>query len=515
MRTCEKSILILSLCALTLVQSQSFGAISGTTRVASGLSAPVFATSAPGDVNHLFVLEKGGNIKVVDLTTKSVLAAPFLNVPDTDAGGEGGLLGLAFHPDYNVPDSAGFGKFYIYVTVDNGGLPVPAGTAATATSVFSTHIRQYSVSSNPYVANTAATEIMTWPRPQDNHVGGWIGFSPKDKYLYINSGDGGNGDDVAPGHYEPGGNAQRITDNLMGKQLRIDINGDAFPADDARNYAIPTSNPFVGTTGDDEIWSYGLRNPYRASFDRDTGNMWIGDVGQGAREEIDVESASRTNVSNYGWRLREGNIQTPTAGVGGAIPPNYVAPVYDYTHGSGTMQGNAVIGGYVYRGPDPSIANTYLFGDETSSHIWRMNTSTFAVTNIDSLLTPNTGSLSNPSSFAEDLYGNQYIVSYTNGSVFRINTTQLLTGDYNASGTVDAADYALWRDTLGSTTNLAADGNHNGSIDPADYDVWRSNFGASVHTSSPGSGAAVPEPTLLLLMAPPLLLCCISRRRSA
>lgn len=515
MRTLEKSVLTISLCALALFQSQAFCAISGTTRVATGLSAPVYATYAPGDPNHLFVLEKGGNIRVVDLTTKSVLATPFLNIPDTDAEGEGGLLGLAFHPDYNLPGTTGFGKFYVYVTVDNGGVPIPAGTAATATSVFSTHIRQYSVSANPYIANSTATEIMTWPRPQNNHVGGWIGFSPKNNYLYINSGDGGNGDDVGAGHFEPGGNAQRIMDDLMGKQLRIDINSDGFPADSTRNYAIPPTNPFVGVTGDDEIWSYGLRNPYRASFDRDTGNMWIGDVGQGAREEIDFETATRTGVSNYGWRLREGNIQTPTSGIGGPIPPNYVAPVYDYTHGSGTTQGNAVIGGYVYRGPDPSITNTYIFGDETSSHIWKMNISTFAVTNIDSLLTPNTGSLSNPSSFAEDLYGNQYIVSYTNGSVFRINTTQLLTGDYNASGTVDAADYVLWRDTLGSTTNLAADGNHNGSVDSGDYDIWRSNFGMSVHTPLPGSGTAVPEPTLLLLIVPAMVFCCLSRRRCA
>ncbi|MFO0787979.1 MAG: PQQ-dependent sugar dehydrogenase [Pirellulales bacterium] len=497
-----KTALILSLLAITFLPDDALAAISGTTRVASGLSAPLFATHAPGDPNHLFVLEQAGNIKVVDLTTRSVLTTPFLNIPDTDPEGEGGLLGLAFHPDYNVPGSAGFGKFYVYVTVDNGGLPVPGGSAATATSPFSTFIRQYSVSTaNPLVASPTPTTIMTFPRPQNNHVGGWIGFSPKDKYLYINSGDGGNGNDSAPGHFEPGGNAQTITNNLLGKQLRIDVNSDAFPTDANRNYAIPTSNPFAATTGDDEIWSYGLRNPFRASFDRDTGNMWIGDVGQGAREEIDVESANRAGVSNFGWRLREGNIQTPTAGIGGAIPTNYVAPVYDYTHGSGTMQGNAVIGGFVYRGPDPSVTNTYLFADETSSHFWRMNTSTFAVTNIDSSLTPNTGSLGGPASFAEDLYGNLYIVAYGTGSVFRINTTQLLTGDYNANGAVDAADYVLWRNTLGSTTSLAADGDRNGTVDNADYDVWRANFGASVHTSIPGAAAGVPEPAAVALAA--------------
>src|SRR5207248_413296 len=144
-------------------------AISGTTRVASGLSSPEFATFAPGDTNHLFVVEKAGNIKVVDLTTKTVLSTPFLNIPDTDAANEGGVVGLAFHPNYNKVGQQGYGQFYVYVTVDNGGQPVLAGTAATAISPFSTHVRQYSVSSNPLVANSTPTEIISWARPEDNH----------------------------------------------------------------------------------------------------------------------------------------------------------------------------------------------------------------------------------------------------------------------------------------------------------------------------------------------------------
>jgi hypothetical protein len=418
---------------------------------------------------------------------------------------------LAFHPNYNRPGQTGYGQFYVYVTVDNGGLQVTAGTAATAISPFSTHIRQYSVSSNPLVANASATEIMSWPRPQSNHVGGWIGFSPKDGYLYINSGDGGAGNDSAAGHFEPGGNAQTITDDLMGKQLRIDINGDAF-ADVNKNYAIPSTNPFVGTTGDDEIWSYGLRNPFRASFDRDTADMWIGDVGQDTREEIDREPATRSHVSNYGWRLREGNIQTPTGGVGGAVPADYVAPVYDYAHGTGSLQGNAVIGGYVYRGPDPSLQGAYFFADEVSGHKWQMNTSTFAVTNIDSMLTPNAGTISGPASYAEDAVGNLYIVAYASGSVFKINTTQLLTGDYNADGTVNAADYVVWRKTFGSTTSLAADGNHNNLIDDGDFTVWRNNFGNTVHTSALGA-AGVPEPSVAVVAIQLVLILAVGQRR--
>jgi glucose/arabinose dehydrogenase len=492
MRAIRSSIVFAALLSLC-VGHNAHAAISGTTQVASGLGLPLFATFAPGDNNHLFVLEKGGNVKVIDLNSKTVIATPFLNIPDTDPSNEGGLLGLAFHPDYANPTSQNRGKFYIYVSVDNGGLPVTAGTAATATSPFSTHIRQYMVSSNPLVANAAPTEIMSWPRPQDNHVGGWIGFSPHDGYLYINSGDGGAGNDQAAGHYEPGGNAQNISNapnDFMGKQLRIDVNSDAFPADASRNYAIPATNPFVGVTGADEIWAYGLRNPYRGSFDRDTGNQWIADVGEGTREEIDFQSVHSTGGVNYGWRLREGKIATPT--VGGTCT-GCTDPVYDYTHGSGSFQGNAVIGGYVYHGPDPSLQNIYFFADEISGHVWEMNTSTFAVTNIDGLLTPNTGLITNPASFAEDSVGNLYLIAYGSGSVFKINTSQLLAGDYNANGTVDAADYILWRKTLGSTTVLAADGSHNNKVDQADYTIWQNNFGNTVHTSSPGAGSTIPE----------------------
>lgn len=510
-----RTICVLAVTAAVLcVDNCARGAISGTTLVASGLSSPTYATYAPGDPRHLFVLEKSGSIKIVDLNTKTVLSTPFLTIPDTDAANEGGLVGLAFAPGYATVGSPQFGKFYVYVTVDNGGVLVPGGTAASATSPFSTHIRQYSVSSNPLVANTTATEIMSWPRPEDNHVGGWIGFG-KDSYLYINSGDGGAGYDSAAGHYEPGGNAQNITNapnDFMGKQLRINVFGDAFPSDPNKNYSIPPSNPFVGTSSQQEIWAYGLRNPYRSSFDRLTGDQWIGDVGQDTREEIDFQPAVRPTVANYGWRLREGNIQTPTS-VGGAIPTNYVAPVYDYNHGTGTLQGNAVIGGYVYRGPDPSVQGTYIFGDEVDSNYWEMNTTTFVVTNINSLLSTGSGKPGNPSSFGEDLLGNQYIVSYTGGSVYEMNTAQTVTGDYNGDGTVNAADYVLWRKSLNSTTNLAADGNHDGVIDADDYTVWRYEFGKPAPGSGASIAAAVPEPIAILIMAPALPLL-VSRRRS-
>ncbi len=312
------SIVIGSLFGLIL-----FGAINissatiiGLERVSTGLSNPMFVTHAPGDKNRLFVAERSGAIKIVNLPSGTVEATPFLSIPSVDTAGEGGLLGMAFHPDYQTN-----GKFYVNVTIDNGG-----DTSLGVTSPFSNHIREYTVTANSNVASLASQrEILRYVQPQSNHNGGWIGFSPVDRQLYIASGDGGGGDDTGGGHTAGTGNAQDTTNNLLGKMLRININGDDFPADANRNYAIPPTNPFragVGNPaddiGDDEIWAYGLRNPFRASFDRLTGDLWIGDVGQNVREEIDFQSAGSAGGANYGWRLREGRIQTPSGGVGGA-----------------------------------------------------------------------------------------------------------------------------------------------------------------------------------------------------
>jgi glucose/arabinose dehydrogenase len=471
---------------------QAHAAVSGLTRVASGLSAPIFATHAPGDPNRLFIAERGSPgdnvnasaaIKILNLTTGSVLSTPFLTIPGIDNTGEGGLLGMAFHPDYSTPGSPHNGKFYVYVTVD------PDGTQMTENPPMVSEYRQYTVSSNPNVANTAFTPVLSLNQPQTNHNGGWIGFSPNDDYLYIALGDGGGGNDSGSGH-STGGNAQDTTSNLLGKILRIDVNSDAFPTDATRNYAIPATNPFVGESGDDEIWSYGLRNPFRASFDRIKGDLWIGDVGQDNREEIDFQPVASTGGENYGWRLREGDIATP--GVGGAPPADYVPPIYSYTHADTTVppvsppdfRGNLVTGGYVYRGPDPSLQGKYFFLDAGGNNYWMVDSSPFGtVTNIDSLMTPNVGSASFAVSYGEDAKGNLYIVYAGSGEVYRIATNQLLDGDYNADGEVDAADYVTWRNTDGSQ---------------AGYNLWRANFGSSVHAGA-GGGAGVPEPSAAVL----------------
>ncbi len=235
-------------------------AVQGLDRVASGLANPMFVTHAPGDSSRLFIAQRGGQIRILDLTTGVLQITPFLSTT-VDTSGEGGLLGLAFHPNYSNAGMPGFGKFYVDVTTG---------------SPFTIRVREFEVSaSNPNLANAGSLrEIVSIPHTAaTNHNGGWIGFSPNDNYLYVATGDGGGGNDDGPGHTPGTGNAQDTTNNLLGKMLRIDVNSDDFPLDSARNYAIPPTNPFkagVGIpgddVGDDEIWGYGLRNPFRAAL---------------------------------------------------------------------------------------------------------------------------------------------------------------------------------------------------------------------------------------------------------
>ena len=497
---------------LLLASASSEAAVRGLQRVASGMAAPIFATHAPGDTSRLFIAQRGGQIRILDLDTGVLQGTPFLSMTGIDTEGEGGFLGLAFHPNYFNDGMTGFGKFYVSITTD--GAPLTS------------RIREFQVSAtNPNLANTGSLrEILSFAQPQNNHNGGWIGFSPNDHYLYMSTGDGGGGDDNDSGHTSGTGNAQDITNNLLGKMLRIDPNGDDFPADAARNFAIPATNPFVGETGDDEIWAYGLRNPFRASFDRLTGDLWIGDVGQSAREEIDFQPASSDGGENYGWRLREGLIATPSGGVGGAPPPGNVDPVYDYNRDNDPFGGTVVTGGYVYRGPDPSLQGQYFFLDSRNSapaaddNYWMFDPANpfGTVQNIDALMTPDVGSVQFPVSFGEDARGNLYITYIASGEVYRILTGSSLTGDYDGDGDVDTRDYDLWRATFGNASRPItppADGNGNGIVDAADYALWRDNLGASI---DPGAGSnadvSVPEPATVTFMIPLAVLALLIHR---
>jgi glucose/arabinose dehydrogenase len=511
------------------------GAISGIQRVGTNafLNFPAFATQPPGDRNRLFVTELGGNIKIIDLASSTILSTPFLTIPDADPAGEGGLLGLAFHPNYYAPmGTPGRGKFYVYVTVDNGG-----DTSLGVVSPFSSHIREYTVLGDPATSNVAdpasKKEILSWVQPQTNHNAGWIGFNPRltdgqPQYLYIASGDGGGSFDDDAGHTAGTGNAQDITNNLLGKMLRIDVDDDTPMT--APFYDIPPTNPFVGVTGDDEIWAYGLRNPFRDSFDRQTGDLWFGDVGQNQREEIDFQPASSTGGENYGWRYREGTVQTQI--VGGPLLPEYTQPVYDYSRGSGSFQGETVIGGYRYRGPDPDLQGRYYFADANDDNSWQMTppdpvVPNNAVINIDGLL-GNLAGVDRIVSFAEDARGNLYLIDMASGTnsapnpnsgeVYRILTNKLLPGDFDADGDVDTADYDEWQASFGGPlANPAAEGNGNGIADAADYVTWRKNLGSSVHAGAGAGQRRVPEPAAAIHLCQLVGICiitCVGSRRS-
>jgi glucose/arabinose dehydrogenase len=392
-------------------------------RVATGLDRPVFLTSPPGDQERVFIVEQHtGQIRILRLSDLSLLSPPFLTVAGISTGNEQGLLGLAFDPDY---DANGF--FYVYFTDPN------------------TKVVRYQVSdSDPDLADdTSALPVLGFTQPQPNHNAGWIGFGPNDDLLYIASGDGGGGDDNDAGHTAGTGNAQDITSNRLGKILRVDVSGDDFPADPLENYAVPPDNPFVGETGDDEIWAYGLRNPFRASFDRITGDLYIGDVGQGICEELNVQPAASAGGENYGWRLREGTIETPTGPVGGPKPLGAVDPIFDYPHlqsqscafsGLGSpFRGFAITGGYVYRGPASELDGRYFFGDYATGRLWSLvwdgsDPVSFDGTNYtgltdhgsDPLFAPDAGTIDNISSFGEDDAGNLYVLDLDDGEVFRV-----------------------------------------------------------------------------------------------
>ncbi|MCH7813175.1 MAG: PQQ-dependent sugar dehydrogenase [Planctomycetes bacterium] len=399
-----------------------------TVRVASGLNRPVFATAAPGDFDRLFIVEKRGVIRILDFDTGAVNPINFLNIDALILGGnsnndERGLLGMAFHPDYGTN-----GFFYVYYTnnVDN------------------TVVARYTVSANPDVADAgSASIVLTYNQPQSNHNGGWIGFSPNDGYLYVALGDGGGGGDDDFGHTPGVGNGQDTTNNLLGKMLRIDVNGDDFPADPNRDYAIPGDNPFVGLTGDDEIWAFGLRNPWRNAFDRETGDLYIADVGQGAWEEVNWQIGSSRGGDNYGWRCFEGNHNFNMSGDCTQVPFKF--PIHEYSHAFGC----SITGGYPYRGcAIADLQGTYFFADYCSASIWSFKYDPFGaplvVQTRTGELAPGGGlSITSIVSFGEDAYGELYIVDQCGsscGEVYKIVAATAPDNDCNNNTVEDACD---------------------------------------------------------------------------
>jgi hypothetical protein len=358
---------------------------------AATLDNPTYLTAPPGDTDRVFVTERFGDIEILDADTGAAVGT-FLSLTGTGILGEG-LQGLAFHPDY-----ANNGYFYVYYTVSGGSRLV-----------------RYSVSGDPNVADPlSADTVLELVQPAPDHNGGWIGFGPDD-YLYFPTGDGGGAND--PSNY-----GQNVVGELYGSVLRLDVDADDFPGDPDRNYAIASGNPFVGEAGEDEIWAYGLRNPFRSSFDRLTGDFYIGDVGQAAMEETDFQPASSLGKENYGWRLREGTIATPTGGVGGPQPADGVDPIYDYPHGSGDEEGFSITGGYVYRGNIAAIQGKYFFADFVTERIWSIEHDGTSVTLFEDWtqeLDPPGTTIDQIVGFGEDAAANLYIVDL-GGQIFRV-----------------------------------------------------------------------------------------------
>lgn len=378
-------------CALLFAATPSFAVLT-TETLASGFSSPAYVTAPPGDTERLFVSQLGGQIRIIRLADGSVDPVPFL---DIDAlvltSGERGLFALAFHPDY-----ATNGFFFVHYT-DNSG---------------NTVVARYTVSADPDVANAAtAVTYLTAVQPFPNHNGGSIAFQPGDAnhYLYVALGDGGSGGD-------PDERAQNLTVKL-GKMLRLDV--DAGPS------TAPASNPFVDGPGGNEdlIWAYGLRNPWRFSFDSLTGDMYIGDVGQNDVEEIDFQASDSTGGENYGWDLLEGSADFECVFCEFARNGT-VLPIHEYAH----VTAQAVIGGYVYRGTEfPTLTGRYFFADSSSAKMWSFvyeGSPNPSVTERTAQLNPGGASIV---SFGEDGNGELYMVDVgdtgSNGVVKRIIET--------------------------------------------------------------------------------------------
>jgi hypothetical protein len=363
-------------------------AISAT-RVATGLTLPVFVTAPPDDFGRLFVVEKGGRIKILDFETGEVRATPFLDLTgQINTEGELGLLGLAFHPDY-----ATNGLFYVYLSRPDG----------------SSEVRRYDVSANPDMADPASLQqVIQIPMPAGSlvHRAGWLGFGP-DGYLHVAVGDGSD----AP--------KAQDTNSWLGKILRLDVDS----TDPGRNYGIPADNPFAGTTlGADEVWALGLRNPWRPSFDRGSGQFYIADVGQADWEEINLGQGG----ANYGWPNKEGFL--PVGGSGLSDPVMVLA--HD------DQIGTSITGGYAFRGPgSDGLQGQYFFADFVTGRIWtaRERGGAWSATERTAQIMVDAGAINFVTSFGEDAAGNLYITDYNNfsdgmGDIFRLSP-QLVSAD--------------------------------------------------------------------------------------
>jgi len=508
-------------------------------RVASGFDQPLYVTQAPGEPNSLYVVEEltnnfsgpenRGQIIKLDLVTGN--RTSFLTIDNVVPNIEGGLHGLAFHPDFQTN-----GKLYITWLKS----PEPGQNQRRL------RLDEYIVSDDsPALNRTLVDQANLSPSP--SHSINWIGFKPgatgaEKDYLYITTGDGGI-------QAEEAGftNVSQDLSKIQGKVLRIDLQvPDAYPSDPERNYGIPVTNPFVddgdpNTLG--EVLHSGLRNPWRASFDRQTGDMFLGDVGNGTFEEVHFVKNGEVGL-DFGWANREGTIENPAPAVGGSLGDS-LNPIQEFSHSSGFY---SIAGGYVYRGPVDELNGLYFVAESVTGQLFTgqferdTDPATFNGTNMTQLLErraefesliPGGGSIDLPVSFGEDLDGNLYIVDFGSGGLGNpgFNTGEIFVvvpfvpGDYNLNGFVDAGDYTVWQDNLGNTGSpgLPGDGDNgsgtgrpDGIVSQADYEFWKTRFGTTF--ASVSAGAMVPEPATWLLLSTGLFglnrVCGLNRNRA-
>jgi glucose/arabinose dehydrogenase len=385
--------LVAGVLALALAGVQSASAqVARATLVADGFTLPLYATAPPSDP-RLFVVEEEGVIHVVK--AGATLPTPFLDLSEqVSTSSEGGLLSVAFPPDY-----ATSGLFYVYYTDD------------ARDSVVS----RFSVSADPDVADPNSEVTVFFIDQSDdfgNHRGGTILFGP-DGFLWFASGDGGGSNDPFDRAQDP--------QSLLGKLLRVDV-GPVFAPDSipvaGASYRIPADNPFVGAAPRDEIWALGFRNPFRWSFDRATGDIWIGDVGSGDREEVDFEPASDPGGRNYGWDVMEGTLcgEEP-APAPPCNDPSLTPPFHEYDHSGDDC---TVIGGYVYRADNSLLRGRYFFGDFCTSRVWSLDPATLGLVEHTSELGAAAGGAFDLVGFGEDGSGRLLLVQRSGGAIYRI-----------------------------------------------------------------------------------------------
>lgn len=398
--------------------------------IATGFSQPTDITGAGDGSERLFVTEKSGLIRIIDQTDYSVLSTPFLDLSDQIlTNSERGVLGLAFHPDFENN-----GEFFVNYISDGTGSPSPGQTVVSRFTL--------SVPSSNVASIGTEDVLLTITQPFANHNAGDLAFGP-DGYLYIPTGDGGSGGDPEDSGQDP--------QSLLGKMLRIDV--DAAPAPGGPNYVVPGDNPFVGNNSvRDEIWALGLRNPWRISFDRVTGDLWIGDVGQNAREEVDFQPASSTGGENYGWDCREGFIafsgnSSNLCGNGST----YTDPLFDYNETPpGGFYSQSLTGGFVYRGQRADdLVGWYLAADFSRDDLYLVPPGGSAM-NVDK----QPSGLNTITTFGEDDNGNLYAAGF-GGNVAHVTTQRTLPAELTEWTAVSDEKQVLLRWATATEDNVS------------------------------------------------------------